>query len=153
MGFDWLKIFIIIILILPWRFRKAGRVWCSGARDTKATCHKLYIIGRTFSKREETKNLPAFQYLNGIFWRKIQNHKEFSVLVNVCPIIENMQLSSFICVNGPIFNLYLTPNWLRLKGRKQFLSWVQLKIHYAANLKIRKSLFAHEVEFKNFSAQ
>ena len=44
------------------RFRKAGRVWCGGTRETR---EPHVTIGRTVSKIETTKNLPAFQDLSG----------------------------------------------------------------------------------------
>ena len=49
--------------IIPLRFRKAGRVWCGGARETQ---EPHVAIGRTASKKE-TKNLPTFLDLNGNF--------------------------------------------------------------------------------------
>ena len=52
--------------MLPCRFRKAGIVWCGGARETR---EPQVTIGRTFSKSETAKNLPAFQDLSGnILW-------------------------------------------------------------------------------------
>ena len=50
------------IEILPCRFRKAGRVWGGGARETR---EPHVTIGQPVSKSETTKNLPAFQDLNG----------------------------------------------------------------------------------------
>ena len=52
----------LIIKLLRLRFRKAGRVWCGGARETREPHDK---IGRTVSKRETTQNLHAFQDLSG----------------------------------------------------------------------------------------
>ena len=52
-----LKIFHLEILI-PCRLRKAGGVKCGGARETR---EPYDIKGRTLSKGETTKNLPAFQ--------------------------------------------------------------------------------------------
>ena len=49
------------IEILPCRLRK---VWCGGARDTR---EPHVTIGKTVSKSETTKNLPAFQDLNGMY--------------------------------------------------------------------------------------
>ena len=46
----------------PWRFLKAWRVWCGGAWE-KWEPH--VTKGRIVSKSETTKNLPAFQDLNG----------------------------------------------------------------------------------------
>ena len=43
------------------RFRKAGRVWCGGARETR---EPHVTIGRTVSKKEATKNHPAFKDLS-----------------------------------------------------------------------------------------
>ena len=45
---------------LSWRLRKAGRVRCGGAWETRES-HDT--IGRTVSKRVATQNLPAFQDL------------------------------------------------------------------------------------------
>ena len=58
--------YLIYILYLkfdiPFRLRKAGRVWCGGARETHwLTCHK----GVTPSKTKEFSNLPAFLDRNG----------------------------------------------------------------------------------------
>ena len=48
--------------IVPLRFRKTGRVWCGGARETHwATCHK----GVTPSKTKEFFKSPAFLDPNG----------------------------------------------------------------------------------------
>ena len=44
------------------RFRKAGRVWCGGAQETR---EPHVTIGRTVCKNETTNNLPAFQDFNG----------------------------------------------------------------------------------------
>ena len=44
------------------RFRKAGRVLCDGAQETR---EPHVTIEKTISKSETTKNLPAFQDLNG----------------------------------------------------------------------------------------
>ena len=44
------------------RFRKAGRVWCDGAREThSATCHNR----ETPSKTKESRKLSCFLGLNG----------------------------------------------------------------------------------------
>ena len=53
---------MIIIIIVPRRFRKAGRVWCGGAREAR---EPRVTIGKISSKTETTKNLPAFQDLSG----------------------------------------------------------------------------------------
>ena len=47
---------------IPFRFRKAGRVWYDGARETREPHVK---IGRAVTKNETTKTLSAFQDLNG----------------------------------------------------------------------------------------
>ena len=48
--------------ILPLRFRKAGRVWLGGAREThSATCHN----GVTPSRTKEFLKSPCFLDLNG----------------------------------------------------------------------------------------
>ena len=44
------------------RLRKAWKVWCGGARETR---EPHVTIGRTVSKSETPKNLPAFQNLSG----------------------------------------------------------------------------------------
>ena len=75
---------------LPWRFRKAGRVWCGGARETHwATCYNEV----TPSKTKEFLNSPFFKILmvydmqglkkyknalktriiRGINWRELRN--------------------------------------------------------------------------------
>ena len=46
----------------PWGFRKAGRVWYGGVRETR---EPQVTIERTVSKIEATENLPAFQGLSG----------------------------------------------------------------------------------------
>ena len=47
---------------IPLRFRKAGRVWCGGARKThRATCHD----GVTPCKTKDFLNYPCFLDLNG----------------------------------------------------------------------------------------
>ena len=47
--------------VLSWRFRKAGRVWCGGARETHwATWHN----GVTVRKKWTHSNLHAFQDLD-----------------------------------------------------------------------------------------
>ena len=50
------------VYLLSYRIRKAGRVWIGGAQETR---EPHVIIGRTVNKSETTKNLPAFQDLNG----------------------------------------------------------------------------------------
>ena len=50
------------IIYVPLRFRKAGRVWCGGARETHwATCHN----GLTPSKTKEFFKSSRFLNLNG----------------------------------------------------------------------------------------
>ena len=58
------------------RFRKAGRVWCAGARETR---EPHVTIGRTVNKSETTKNLPAFQDLNDISKNMIKNLGKFMI--------------------------------------------------------------------------
>ena len=61
---EYLKIgFSKMLLYIPWRFRKAGRVWCRRARETR---RPRVTIGKIISKRETTENLSAFQDLGGI---------------------------------------------------------------------------------------
>ena len=48
---------------IPLRFRKAGRVWCGGAQNTR---EPRVTIERTVSKKETTQNVPAFQDISGI---------------------------------------------------------------------------------------
>ena len=54
-------------LNIPWRFRKAGRVWYDGARETR---EPHVTIVRTVSKKEATKNIPGFQDLSGRISKK-----------------------------------------------------------------------------------
>ena len=54
----------ILFKKVPCRFRKAGRVWCSRARETR---EPHVTIGRTVSKSETSQNLPAFQHLSGTY--------------------------------------------------------------------------------------
>ena len=42
------------------RLRKAWKVWCGGARETR---EPHVTIGRTVNKSETTKNLPLFKIL------------------------------------------------------------------------------------------
>ena len=44
---------------IPVRFRRAGRVWCGGAREPRVA------IGRLLSKWSIFSNLPDFLDLNG----------------------------------------------------------------------------------------
>ena len=54
------KLFLITLNQLPLRFRKAGRVWCDGAREK---CHN----GLTVSKSKKCLKFPCF---SGSFWYK-----------------------------------------------------------------------------------
>ena len=50
-------------LQLPLKLRKAGRVWCGGARETR---EPRVTIALLLSKWSNLSNLPAFLDLNGI---------------------------------------------------------------------------------------
>ena len=52
--------------LIPCRFRKAGKVCCGDARETR---EPHVIIGRIVRKSETTKDLPAFQDLDGTNFR------------------------------------------------------------------------------------
>ena len=59
----------MIWLIIPLRFRKAGRVWCGGARDThSATCHD----GVTPSKTKKFLKFPRSIKNELYFWLTIK---------------------------------------------------------------------------------
>ena len=55
-------------------------MWCGGARETR---EPHVTIERTVSKREVTKNLPAFQNLSGIKVRlRLINYENFKTVGN-----------------------------------------------------------------------
>ena len=52
-----------LLILLPWRFKKAGRVWCGGTRETR---EPRATIGWVLPVRDILSNLHAFQDLNGV---------------------------------------------------------------------------------------
>ena len=80
---------------IPLRFRKAGKVWFGGARETHcATCHN----GMTPSEIEEFLKSPCFLDLNGSFKGVSQNVHQgyFLDMILNCRLLKFTR-SNFIC--------------------------------------------------------
>ena len=64
--------------LVPWKLRKAGSVWCGGARETR---EPHVTIGRTVSKSETIKNFPPLKILT-VHFDKIMNTNQEDCLRN-----------------------------------------------------------------------
>jgi len=98
-------------IYIPLSFQKAGRVWCSGARET--TCHN----GVTPSKNKEFLKSAGFLDLNGIiffsfFWlpKPILPYELYfmSDFKNFLLSIQKERLKKFECLKFILFSKILT---------------------------------------------
>ena len=79
---------VFINKIIPWRFRKAGRALCSGAKEAPKP---RVTIGWLLLVRDILSNLPAFQYLD----YRIRSNSNWYTELHLIQHLSQINVSSY----------------------------------------------------------